>query len=375
MIGDFEAIVSVSFRGKKLEFLLNQETNPLIIKTQIVSNLQDELQMKPENIKLIHKGKVLKDEDYPNTGDFFTTLTKNAKKKGNAVVIRLMATGVSVSEVQDVEISRQNAPRIRDDLSKAGQREIEARQRLGQKMLLNAGTKEGKGIDSSKYGFGRIETLPMLPDQQKAKEILNSLANDPGILACMAKHKWNVGCLAELFPEGNVGESPVCVMGLNENKGMRILLRLRTDDLKGFRKIMSIRKVLFHELAHNVHSEHNGDFFQLMRQIEKECNEMDWTGGAGLSQMSLDGDNAYSGGTYRLGGGENERSSSQTINVRELAARAAEMRMTKEEEEIQNACGCGKMDHQSNDDSKSIVIESRSKTNYSEIEDEEMDEK
>merc|ERR1712125_153888 len=103
---------------------------------------------------------------------------------------------------------------------------------------------------------------------------------------------------------GQVGQSDVCVMGLNQNKGQKILLRLRTDDLKGFRKILSIRKVLFHELAHNVHSEHNGDFFQLMRQIEKGCNEMDWTGGAGLSQMPLDDVNAYSGGTYRLGGGK-----------------------------------------------------------------------
>lgn len=31
--------------------------------------------------------------------------------------------------------------------------------------------------------------------------------------------------------------SPKVVLGLNENHGMRILLRLRTDDLKGFRKV------------------------------------------------------------------------------------------------------------------------------------------
>merc|ERR1712038_1792369 len=152
------------------------------------------------------------------------------------------------------------------------------------------------GAADKKYGFGRIETLPMLPDQKKAKDILHSLANDPGILACMAKHKWNVGCLAEMYPEGKVGESEVCIMGLNQNKGAKILLRLRTDDLTGFRKILSIRKVLFHEMAHNVHSEHNGDFFQLMRQIEKECDEMDWTEGAGLSHVSIDDDSMYQGG-------------------------------------------------------------------------------
>lgn len=108
-----------------------------------------------------------------------------------------------------------------------------------------------------------------------------------------------------------MGVSDVCVMGLNEGKGLRILLRLRyiqlilflylfyqlvgstllssftysfslfsiyfrTDDLKGFRKIQSIRDVLFHELAHNEHSDHDGQFYMLMRQIKREVTELDW---------------------------------------------------------------------------------------------------
>lgn len=132
---------------------------------------------------------------------------------------------------------------------------------------------------------------------------------------------------------GQVGQSQVCLMGLNRNKGQEILLRIRTDDLKGFRKMLSIRKVLFHELAHNVHSEHDGEFFQLMRQIERECNELDWTHGAGLAND--DATELYSGGNYRLGG------SKANLPVRELAARAAMMRMTAEEEEIQLHCECG----------------------------------
>ena len=168
------------------------------------------------------------------------------------------------------EKAKRNAPRIRDDLSSQGRADIASRQRLGRQLLSRAAKMESKHSSKS-FGFHRIETLPMLPEQNKAKEILNSLANDPGILACMEKHNWNVGCLAEMYPEGKVGESEVCIMGLNQNKGQKILLRLRTDDLKGFRKILSIRKVLFHELAHNVHSEHDGEFFKLMRQVEEEC--------------------------------------------------------------------------------------------------------
>ena len=35
--------------------------------------------------------------------------------------------------------------------------------------------------------------------------------------------------------------------------------------------------MLFHELAHNEHSEHGDQFYILMRQVEREANELDWT--------------------------------------------------------------------------------------------------
>eukprot|EP00977_Amphora_coffeiformis_P020411 scaffold8235_cov155-Amphora_coffeaeformis.AAC.8 len=221
---------------------------------------------------------------------------------------------------------------------------MERRKRLGRQMMTKIYTRKGNVAGSSgygDYGFGTIETLPNLPHREKAQRILETLANDPGIQACMAKHNWKVGALAELYPEGKVGESEVCVMGLNQNKGMRILLRVRTDDLRGFRKMLSVRKVLFHELAHNVHSEHNGKFFQLMRQIEAECNSLDWTKGAGLTDMSNEDGGTYEGGTFRLGGDKSQAALTNNLSTRELAAQAALRRMTLEEEEIQNNCGCG----------------------------------
>jgi len=36
-------------------------------------------------------------------------------------------------------------------------------------------------------------------------------------------------------PEGKVGVSPVCILGVNINRGQEVSLRLRTDDLKGGR--------------------------------------------------------------------------------------------------------------------------------------------
>lgn len=51
------------------------------------------------------------------------------------------------------------------------------------------------------------------------------------------KYKWTIPRLSELYPKGEVGKD-VCLMGLNKNKGEEILLRLRTDDMLGFRKYL-----------------------------------------------------------------------------------------------------------------------------------------
>lgn len=67
-------------------------------------------------------------------------------------------------------------------------------------------------------------------------KLLHRLAADPGIIGIMSKHRWTVGLLSEMPPEGKVGVSPVCILGVNINAGQEISLRLRTDDLKGFRR-------------------------------------------------------------------------------------------------------------------------------------------
>jgi len=46
--------------------------------------------------------------------------------------------------------------------------------------------------------FGAVQTLPGLPFQERARDILCSLANDTGVIACMRKHSWRVGALCEL---------------------------------------------------------------------------------------------------------------------------------------------------------------------------------
>ena len=281
-----------------------------------------------KDLKLIHAGKILRDED--TVGSIPGGL--------NAELILMGSTSEAIDELKERENNSANKVRVIDDLD--GKRPSS--------MYIDR-SEPRQSNQPNPYKFQSIQTLPNLPNEDKAREILNSLANDEGVLAVMKKHKWSVGALCELYPEGYVGVSDVCVMGLNENHGQRILLRLRTDDMKGFRKILSIRKVLCHELAHNVHSEHDVKFYVLMRQIEREIVELDWKNSKGRSlggqktevyAPTLPG--ASSTPTvYRLGG-NTDPLVQQFVPARFLAGTAAIMRISAEEQEVEDNCASGR---------------------------------
>lgn len=65
------------------------------------------------------------------------------------------------------------------------------------------------------------------------------LSNDPAIRNVMEKHRFAVGLLTELAPH----EHPQ-LLGLNENAGQAIKLRLRTNDYDGMRTYKEVRRVL-----------------------------------------------------------------------------------------------------------------------------------
>ena len=69
-------------------------------------------------------------------------------------------------------------------------------------------------------------------------------------------------------------------------QGQEISLRLRTDDMRGFRKYLRIRETLVHELTHMVHSDHGDGFKQLNSQLLKEVTAL---GGDGLGTHALMG--------------------------------------------------------------------------------------
>lgn len=198
--------------------------------------------------------------------------------------------------------------------------------------------------DDLNYTFHTLRPLPHLPNSAHSLAFLERLKNDPGIRATMRAHRFSVGLLTEMDPASHTTathESVTRILGLNRNKGEVIELRLRTDAYDGWRDYRVIRKTLCHELAHNVHSDHDGEFWKLCRQIEKEVDRADWKhGGQSVGGeeyapergptaeeeegmvMDLGG---WEGGTYVLGGrGEGEEA--QGLSAREVRAQAAEAR-------------------------------------------------
>ena len=141
-----------------------------------------------------------------------------------------------------------------------------------------------------------------------------------------------------------VGVDEVCVLGLNTNKGQKIELRLRTDDLQGFRKIQSIKKTLYHELAHNEHGPHDQVFYSLLRQIEKEVVELDWrqstantVGGSGTSGRLPP---IAASTKVKVPPAKVHQNWHRMVPARVMAAQAAILRLSEEELDNQRGTRC-----------------------------------
>lgn len=202
---------------------------------------------------------------------------------------------------------------------------------------------------SDNYTFHRLLPLSYLPNPGRSLDFLKRLRDDPGICAAMNKHKFSVPLLTEMNPAEHT-TSDSRTLGLNRNKGEVIELRLRTDAYDGYRDYRTIRKTLCHELAHCVFGPHDRDFWDLTSQIEKEVERADWkSGGNQLSTQEFynpgDWDSSqgeefvdecgWTGGEFVLGGLQGESVSSQpsggvTLSRREIMARAAEERITRD---------------------------------------------
>ncbi|XP_061343539.1 uncharacterized protein LOC133289572 [Gastrolobium bilobum] len=204
------------------------------------------------------------------------------------------------------------------------------------KQRISHGPRPSPKLPQGPYIFCEFRTLELPgvelnPPPPEALKIMHMLAADPGIVAVMNKHRWRVGIMTEMAPVGYVGVSPKCILGFNKNQGEEISLRLRTDDLKGFRKYESIKKTLLHELAHMIYSEHDANFYALDKQLNQEAASLDWTRSASHTLSGVRNSKIYEDDfiadsrniSQKLGGNR----TGQVLNARESSVAAAYHRM------------------------------------------------
>mmetsp|Transcript_5155 Transcript_5155/g.6237 ORF Transcript_5155/g.6237 Transcript_5155/m.6237 type:complete len:332 (-) Transcript_5155:124-1119(-) len=314
--------ITVTFRGKKYRYPVEPGTSV----KNIVDRLQQDTGVPYQNQKLLARGKQI---------DLEALLEENAGTLPAKIKL-LGSTNTEIQQVVDTHEKLNNKVRIKDDLNPI-------RRRRPRNQIVKR--------EIPDYRFERIQVLKGLPEQEKAREILTRLSEDTGFLAVLKKHKWNVGLLSEMYPQGQVGVSEVCVLGVNKNKGQEISLRIRTDDLKGFRKYLSIKEVLCHELAHMVHSEHDSKFYVLMREIQRDIIALDWKqqpgkrlGGAGAdvgrAQVEYyDDEDEKQPTQFQLGGAPNKYGNLTPAEKARLAAeeRAASAARKQAEGKNQNS--------------------------------------
>eukprot|EP00741_Cyanophora_paradoxa_P003107 tig00000670_g3016.t1 len=332
-----ELVALISVRGATHE-----------LRVEPSATVEEVLAMLPTDVsaasaKVVHKGRALE--------------RSCALGTLGASPVKLMLVGSTAEEIERVQTAKPDA----------------ALRPLGEEARGPAAARPARPAAAaarpSPYGFGELRVLPGFPDGEAAMEILRRLQAERGIQAIMEKYKWRVGALEEMYPRGKVGVDPVCVLGYNTNRGQSISLRLRTDDLRGFRHYNTVLKVLFHELAHNEHSEHDAAFWQLARagldeagragsrrgRRPHELPQAPGRGGAGWGPAGL-------GEARRLGGDESLRGLLSAREAAGIAAQArpprpwpalarsaeagragAQLRLTEEERAL--AAGCGAHAH------------------------------
>ncbi|KAF7293240.1 Zinc metalloproteinase [Mycena chlorophos] len=269
-------------------------------------------------------------------------LYKNSPKGGGSPEMSLRDAGLKDGiKIQMVGSTLQELGGLQ-----AKEAEERKRDRILRERALKAPTKvRSTGLATSSdlsYRFHKVAPLPHLPNPDSAMTVLQRLANDKAIQHVMREHKFTVGMLTELDPR----ERPD-LLGLNENHGQTIKVRIRTDSYDGFRVYSESRRTLCHELAHNVFGPHDENFKRLNSQLNREVAEFERAAKEGAHRL-LGGDvyepdeaEALALTSHVLGGGEGN-SNLELDSVDERRRRVLEAalgRLKRQEQELEDSCG------------------------------------
>ncbi|EFX03932.1 zinc metallopeptidase [Grosmannia clavigera kw1407] len=171
----------------------------------------------------------------------------------------------------------------------------------------------------------RVLSYSHLRDFPRATDALQMLRRVASLVKpLMRARRWTVGELAEFYPD------QPNLLGLNVNKGQKILVRLRyPGDRSVFLPLEQVADTMLHELAHIVHGPHDATFHALWNQLRDEHMALTLKGYTGEGFLS-EGRRLGSGG----GGGRNGHHNARIRpmdEARRLARIAAERRQQQKE--------------------------------------------
>ncbi|KAK6455194.1 WLM domain-containing protein [Scheffersomyces xylosifermentans] len=117
----------------------------------------------------------------------------------------------------------------------------------------------------------KIASLIRYPDKSYAADLLHQAAKM--VAPIIHENNFKVGTLCEMFPKN------ANLLGLNVNRGQKILIRLRyhSND-KSFYPMGDIIGTLLHELTHNLYSAHDDKFYKFLDGLKKRFEEIQYGG-------------------------------------------------------------------------------------------------
>ncbi|KAI5966457.1 uncharacterized protein KGF55_000766 [Candida pseudojiufengensis] len=105
----------------------------------------------------------------------------------------------------------------------------------------------------------------------ETRDYANQLLHDAVKAVAPIIHEYNfkVGILSEMFPK------KANLLGLNVNKGQKILLRLRYHHNENeFLPMCDIIGTFLHELTHNFHGAHDKKFYDFLKELEDKYDKI-----------------------------------------------------------------------------------------------------
>lgn len=335
---DGDILIKLSFRGQNHDIILTP-SNTL---ADLYDSIYEKTTVTPSHQKVIASGpirkvfidKIPEGEQQPTLGQLGFV---DAKLNG---AIKLMLVGPLETEVEEVQKEDEKGAKM----YKPRQYHPSMLRGTKPRSTMNASSSSANPFHSLRV---HQVTPPSAPEYEMIMARLRKLSTDEAVVHVCKLHGFQVGELTELLPH----EHPN-LLGLNENMGQRISLRLRTDLYDGLQPYRDTRRVLLHELAHNKVNDHPPEFKILNSELNAQVEAYERAQQQGTHRL-IDTDvyvppeegqempnGAASGPTAHVLGGSGSTNDAGDMRARrDKVLQATMRRLERVEAEIEKGCG------------------------------------